>query len=336
MTMPFITFLNANSDIIQIFLGVTSLIVSAILAFLIYGLQRSHEEQNASDNEQRRKEALSENAKVFLIDNDEEFDYLPLCVMASSISKYSKSKRKVYTRFKRCSAELQTEILRQANIPITITPDNTWLNEYLNKMIADSEKTKLGRNIFYDGAKYFHRGLESYAEYGVENINTHIFSVPQLSEISVFKDISNHADFTLYIDRYLELVLLDHPGTKDKPELLPKIPPYDYLWDSQSLGNCEEAFVSFWEMQAVISTCIAFFRHRIVGQDNADWRQIDSGDAKIETFEDLYYKALLVLYTAYAPRASLSEQDKEGKIHAIHRSKLRKRGHRSVPRHARL
>jgi hypothetical protein len=309
MTMQFVSFLNSNSDIIQIVLGVLSLIVSIILAFLIYWLQRSHEKQSAADNEQRRKDALSENAKVFLIDNDEEIDYLPLCVMAASISKYSKSIRKVYTRFKRCSAELQTEILRQANIPITITPDNSWLDEYLNYMIADGEKTKLGRNIFYDGAKYFHRRLEQYAECSAEDVDTHIFSVPQLSAIYFSKDMSNHADLTLYIDRYLELVLQDRPATKDKPELLPNIPPYDYLLDSQSLGSCEEEekLVSFWEMQAVISTCIAFFRHNIVGKDNAEWRQVNSGDAKLETFEDLYYEALLVLYTAYAPQESLSE-----------------------------
>jgi hypothetical protein len=64
--------------------------------------------------------------------------------------------------------------------------------------------------------------------------------------------------------------------------------------------------MSFWAMQAVISASIAFFRHDIVGADEAEWRQIDSGDAQIETFEDLYYQALLILYTAYAPNVNLT------------------------------
>jgi hypothetical protein len=299
MLMNIIDYLNDYS-------GILSLFSSIILTIVIFVLERKHQKKQDKESEKNRKLALYEAAKVFIIDNDSEIEYLPLCVIAASVSKFSKNKRKIFNRFKRCSAELQGEILQQEKIPLKVTDNNEWVNEYMDNLTSDAQKNKLGNDIFYDGAKYFHRALERYANYSTEDVDTYVFSVPQLSDVSVFRE-SHQADFTLYIDHYLEFVLQDQPDTKNSPELLPHEPPYDYLWEHQSLGSCDEPLICFWEMNAVISTCIAFFRHRIVGQDNAEWRQVNSGNAKIETFEDLYYEALLNLYTAYAPNASLSE-----------------------------
>lgn len=302
--MNFVNFVNNNSSIIQIALSFFTLIVTFALSVVIYRLQRAHEKQTANENERRRRDTLSENAKIFLIDNQNETDYLPLCIMAANVNKYSKNIRKIYTHFKKCPVELQTEILKQQNIPLSIAESHEWIDRFIQKLVEHSKEYKLGRNLLYDGAKYFHRGLKLYGEHKTDEINTFIFDVPSMSKNPTGGKITNRNSFTLYVDRYLEFVLRDREDSKDKPELLPQVPPYDVLWEKQKLASCEEDVISFWAMETIISTCTAFFRHDIVGKDRAEWREIDSGNAQIETFEDLYYQALLILYTAYASEAN--------------------------------
>ena len=294
-------------DLLNEYSGLLSLIASVIVAFLIYWMQRRHERENEREAKRRQKEMLSESARVFLIDNQNEIEYLPLCVVAASVNEYAKHERKIYNRFNRCAPELQHEILVQRNIPIAIARNADWVSEYLEKLIADAENNALGKSMLYDGGKYFHKGFEYYSTKKVDDINERIFEIPFMSKI-LPPDPNRKVNLTLYIDRYLEFVLKNRADTKDKPELLPQVPPYDILWSKQALGSCDEWIMSFWAMKVVFSTCIAFFRHNIVGTDGQSWREM-SEYGEIETFEDLYYASLLTLYEAYAPMADINESD---------------------------
>lgn len=39
---------------------------------------------------------------------------------------------------------------------------------------------------------------------------------------------------------------------------------------------------------------------QLIADRDADWRQLSIGDGVIETYEDMYYDTLLMLYTTYA------------------------------------
>ena len=300
-------------DFLNDYSGLLSLIASIIIAIVVHKLQKSQEAENRKQDERRSEERLKEEARIFIIDNQSEIDYLPLCVMASNANPYKNHKRNIFNKFNRSSVELKREILKQRNIPISIFDNKNSENDYKHKSVIsefidslekDCKLHNFGQSFLYGGAKYFHRGFERYAGYKVENISINIFEVPNLSplleEVRSVKDgVNKNASLTLYVDRYLEFVLKNKEDTAGNPELLPQKPPFDMMFDKLELRDCKEEVICFWVMQFVISACVAFFRHDIVGKDSAEWRQINADGAEIETFEDLYYEALLMLYTAY-------------------------------------
>ena len=72
-------------------------------------------------------------------ENNEELEYLPLCVLAATLHRHDKHTRKIYTNFCRCTKELQCEILRQAEIDFILPDDNSWIDEGIDKRIKESD-----------------------------------------------------------------------------------------------------------------------------------------------------------------------------------------------------
>ena len=105
-----------HSDIIGLLIDLIALIVSTVLTFIIYKLERRHEEEHEAAEEKAQKMAMAEAAKVFLLDNDDEVEYLPLAEIAAKLNLKRKHCRSITTRFLRCSEAQQREILHQANI----------------------------------------------------------------------------------------------------------------------------------------------------------------------------------------------------------------------------
>jgi len=300
-----IRFLNSYSNIIQIVVGILSLLATIFISFFIYYLQKCHEREIEEGEVKAHKAAITEAAKVFLIDNHSETGYLPLCVMAASANKYGQQHRAIYGNFNKCPVELQTEILRQANVPIKVPDNSGWIPTYIEGFRKDVEKYQLGRDILYDGAKYFRRSINSYAGVSVFSYRQVQFDVPVMSrQVAAFsKDLKS--DLTKYIDRYLEFVLGDFEDTRRNPELLPQEPPFDMLFRTQRLESCPEQDVCFWLMMFIRSSCFSFFNHNLVTHGNEDWRYVDSSDAIMETFEDMYYSALLKLFETYSDSGNI-------------------------------
>ena len=71
------------ADIIQIIIGVLSLVATIAVSFLIYWLQSRHEKEIQKLQCEKERIALQEKARLFLIDNQEERDYLPWCIIAA-------------------------------------------------------------------------------------------------------------------------------------------------------------------------------------------------------------------------------------------------------------
>ena len=73
------------ADIIQIIIGVLSLVATIAVSFLIYWLQSRHEKEIQKLQCEKERIALQEKARLFLIDNQEERDYLPWCIIAANL-----------------------------------------------------------------------------------------------------------------------------------------------------------------------------------------------------------------------------------------------------------
>lgn len=176
--MAIYSWILEHSDIIGLIIDFIALVVSVILTVVIYKLERRHEKEHEAAEEKAQKAALAEAARVFLIDNDDEVDYLPL---AAKLKLKRKHCRNITTRFMRCSEKQQREILCQANIPdIQLSMDEVWAA--LEKLQADLQRYEFGRSILYDGAKYLHRAFDRWAAVEIDDVNPYIFEDPEKSE----------------------------------------------------------------------------------------------------------------------------------------------------------
>ncbi len=264
------------------------------IAVSIYSLQKKHEKQQIV-------EAIKRDADAFLINNSDEIEYLPLCIIAANVDKYAKHNRTIYSNFIRCREELQDEVLYQMNYPKLIFEAEGWVNNYLTQFVEMADENKLGKSMLYGGHKYFHRTLESYREESVEGIDENVFENPNPD---LCNSMLRKSSLTRYIDGYLEFTLRDREDTKESPEKLPQLPPFDHMWEELNLADIPEKMMCYWTMKSVYSSVIAFHRHEIIKNKDEDWRQLPAGDARIETFEDVYYQVLLELYVSFSPSRS--------------------------------
>ena len=99
-------------------MDVTSLVVTTVLTIKIYRLERSHEKEREQMEVKAQEKAIAEAARVFLIDNEDEIEYLPLSAIAKTLKLKRKHHRAITTKFLRCSEEVQKEILKQANFQL--------------------------------------------------------------------------------------------------------------------------------------------------------------------------------------------------------------------------
>lgn len=281
------------AEIIQIIIGVLSLIATMAVSVVVAIVEKKRADREHKAN-------LCQQVKEFIIDNEAELDYLPLCVFSNAVSQYAANKRQIYNRFNRCTEELQVEILRQQNIPISLIKDMEVFNKCLKKFDEQAMHYKLwDRSWLYEGGKYFHRAIERYRAEEITTDNPHVFDIPRLngSLAKSFPDFK--ADLTLYMDRYLEFVLRDRDDTKDVLDKLPQIPPFTVIDSMECFSNCDEKILCFWMMRFITSGCLSFWHHKLVADCEAEWRQLSIGDGVIETFEDMYYDTLMMLFTTY-------------------------------------
>lgn len=210
-----------TAEIIQIVIGILSLVATIAVSFLIYWLQTRHEKE--IQKLQAEKE-LEMKARLFLIDNEPERDYLPWCVIVANLHPLERHSRKIYTAYCRCTEELQNEILRQAGYKSNSIQGTRWVQKCIMDLEKDIERYNLGRDYLYDGAKYFHRSYERYRDLrwngtpsvfepiNKDNKSRRTFNINQLS-------VGEYVDeyFYYYIEKKMEF----DEGTP--------IPPMDYV-----------------------------------------------------------------------------------------------------------
>ena len=175
---------------------VLSLIATVVLTVAIYWLQRSHEKEREQMEVEAQKKAVAEAARVFLIDNEDEIEYLPLSAIAKSLNLKRKHHRAITTKFLRCSEEVQKEILKQANFqPIEVSKEQ--VSAALKRLKDDIKACGFGQDTLYDGAKYFHRAMERYSDEKIETVNPYIFEdiclgYDEAAKICLTHSFNNH------------------------------------------------------------------------------------------------------------------------------------------------
>ena len=275
-------------EIWSFLVDVSSLIVTTVLTIKIYRLERSHEKEREQMEVEARKKAVVETARVFLIDNEDEIEYLPLSVIAKSLNLKRKHHRAITTKFLRCSEEVQKEILKQVNFqPIEVSKEQV---STVLKLLRDDIKTYcFGRDVLYDGAKYFHRAMERYSDKEIETVNPYIFEdikrthFYQGDSLKLLKDTSYNGTLYGYMYDYI------HSADLGKSKWLLQ-PPIDMVLSQCDLAGCPEEIMTFWMMRIVIDCC------RVFAESEEDF--VFDEDL-IETQEDMYYYAVMVLYNTY-------------------------------------
>ncbi len=304
----------SHIDILGLTLDLLAFFATIILTIVIYKLERRHEinrekaemkfqeerERAEKEAEKARKKAeedakkaaIFEAAKVFLIDNEEEIEYLTLAEIAANLKLKRKHNRTIITKYLRCSKELQKEILLQANIPkMEFSMDD--VDNALEALTEDLEKNEFGRNILYDNAKYLHRAFERYADVSIENVNPHIFEDVELSEdhgnwrVGYYK-----APLSSYMWSYLNAEKIHIK--KDRLS-----PPIDMVFHVCHMADCEEKEMTFWTMRVVIDACCAL--KKLYPHDFLR-------DIALTTQEEMYYYTLAILWQTYCERGDADDK----------------------------
>lgn len=159
----------------------------------------------------------------------------------------------------------------------------------LKRLKDDIKAHGFGQDILYDGAKYFHRAMEYYANDKIDTVNPYIFEnirrthFYQGDSLKLLKDTSYNGTLYGYMDDYF------HSADLGKSKWLLQ-PPIDMVWEQCNLGECPEEIMTFWTMRVVIDCC------RVFAESEED---IIFDEDLIETQEDMYYYAVMALYSTY-------------------------------------
>ena len=264
---------------------VLSLIATVVLTVAIYWLQRSHEKEREQMEVEAQKKAVAEAARVFLIDNEDEIEYLPLSAIAKSLNLKRKHHRAITTKFLRCSEEVQKEILKQANFQL-IEVSKEQVSAALKRLKDDIKACGFGRDTLYDGAKYFHRAMERYSGEKIETVNPYRFE--DFVNTRLYEDDAHRLLKNTQFNRTLYDYMYDYRHSGRTNWLIQK--PMDMVWEQCNLGECPEEIMTFWTMRVVIDCC------RVFAESEEDF--VFDEDL-IETQEDMYYYAVMALYSTY-------------------------------------
>ena len=272
-------------EIWSFLVDVTSLVVTTVLTIKIYRLERSHEKEREQMEVKAQEKAIAEAARVFLIDNEDEIEYLPLSAIAKSLNLKRKHHRAITTKFLRCSEEVQKEILKQANFqPIEVSKEQV---SAALKLLKDDIKTYcFGRDVLYGGAKYFHRAMERYSDEKIETVNPYRFE--DFVNTRLYEDDAHRLLKNTRFNRTLYDYMYDYRHSGRTNWLTQK--PMDMVWEQCNLGGCPEEIMTFWMMRIVIDCC------RVFAKSEED---IIFDEDLIETQEDMYYYAVMALYSTY-------------------------------------
>ena len=287
------------SEIIQIVISIFSFAATIAVSVIIYKFERKNEKLREEEIKRQKTREVELIAKNFIIDNQNEIELLPLSVISQCLHEYDNNIRSIYTKFKKCDLEVQNEILRQEKSPIGLINNGDWLDIVLFKFKEIEQQYKLAtKSLLYDGCKYLHRAYERYRKEQIEEIDPFCFVVPGYENrlrMMNGKEFIN-SNFYSYTEPYLAGVYKEINNISKGSAIFPTQPPMDVLFERFDLGMCDEGLVCFWIMKYIITVCEILYDHELTGVQKEAWREYSFDESKIETYEDMYYYTLFVMY----------------------------------------
>lgn len=243
---------------------------------------------------------LEEDANKFIKDNNEEIQYLPLCLIANSYDNHHKFERKIYNEFNVLNRELQKEVLKQMCYEdYDVIIGKGWISKSLNLVKKFIQDNDLGRDLLYENAKYFHRSI-NYASFDFDGRTETEYIMPDLfgwNTKPLGKGRKKKVEkicFDSYLTSYLEAKAKNdvlYQSNKDKK-------PIDVLAAVINFSSASEDCVCCWMMQMVLSVAITMI-YKQIGIENEEVVLLSRGDATAQTFEDRYLEVLMELYNLW-------------------------------------
>lgn len=281
------------SEWLQICIGSLSLFATVYISVLIYKLQVKNDRRN-------RKETLEEKARNFLIEHEQEREYLPWCIIASGLYRIRPHSRKIYAAFCQLPDSLQCEILRMAGLDELVSFDQQDIHNWLECLKADIENYHLGKDILYDNSKYFFRAYNRYYSSIISEDFYEGKYKPIKEKDNVRVLIRNNGLLSLseYIDEYFYYYI----NGNDNGEIIEApVPPVDYMCDVVDFAFGEESTICLWVMELIKDICIL-----INNLENTELKEgknpFPYAEAEPIYYEDMFYLTLQWLSFAYGKR----------------------------------
>lgn len=285
------------SEVLQLILSILSLIATVSISIIIYKAEKRQAKKDAQEKENARLKELENEAEIFIIKNGDDIDYLPLCVFANSLNKFKKHKRTIYNNFNMCSSELQQIILKKKNLCLLEISSSDWFFKAIDDFEKDINEFNLGRNLYYDNAKYITRCFDYYSGDKIPNVDTEIFEVQDYNfrkNPLIIRDVYK-CGLYFYIGRWFDFC---NDIKKDKAlKEIQMISPCDYVYRLFSGEN--EKIYCYWNAQLLRYLCSHLRNYKPNTYDYVSPSYSPAIELNVDCFEDLYYCALYELYLTY-------------------------------------
>lgn len=283
-------------DIAQLVISILSLVATIAISVILYKLDRKRDKEIEIQKEKARQKDLEHEAELFLIKNGDEIQYLPLCVIANNLNCLKKHKRDIYNNFNICSDEVKEIILDKQKIALKKVTSEDWFEICNSKFVEAIKEFKLGRNMYYDNAKYVRY---CYDYYGKEPISFDTSFKIQFMDYNITENtmvpwVTRRASYYSYVNHYFHF--LDDLQKYENPHNIKWPLPCDFLYNK--VVNEDENIYCYWSAEQMRCLC-SFIRER--NYEHSLYRTSYSQAIEIspEYFEDMYYCALYELYITF-------------------------------------
>lgn len=196
------------------------------------------------NTENEKRKIVKQAANNFLIENNDEIDYIPLCLIANIYDRHRKYKRKIYSSFNKLGSDVQIEVLKQLNYDFIKTNNRNWLRDSVNRIKEFVQNYDFGDCFILD---YFEKSF-NYSEkaYGINDADISIISSRYLGMQSLRFENGECYDNGITFRHYCELYLSAKIQNDLMLKLVPK--PLDELNKNAHLKEADENSVCFWSI----------------------------------------------------------------------------------------
>ena len=251
--------------------------------------KNTSKESNQTSDIDSLSDEIKDEARRFCIEHENEKELFALCQVAFELNPMHKHARNLYTDYNKCNRDVRNTIMKMNELPLLHFED-LWVTKYLNMFREDIEKLNLcnDMDLLYEGGKYLHKAMNYPSE---PILDEYKYAFPTIILNHQNKKKGNLTDF---IDEYIRNnynLTLNYKGD----------PPLNWMINKFKMTDasvCSEKILAILLNQFVFSVCLVIpskYKRKTPNEVLYFTPDIDN----IEFLEDLYYAALLNLYSIY-------------------------------------